>query len=83
MLFNSPEYFIFLAVVLLLYYVLKRRWQNWMLVGASYLFYGFCYYRFLSLIVISTLVDCFSARVIYQSSSEVGNTTKQRGVNHA
>jgi alginate O-acetyltransferase complex protein AlgI len=71
MLFNSPEYFIFLAAVLLLYFVLRRRWQNWMLIAASYLFYGFWDYRFLSLIVISTLVDYFSARVIYQSSSEI------------
>jgi alginate O-acetyltransferase complex protein AlgI len=71
MLFNSPEYFIFLAAVLLLYYVLRRRWQNWMLIAASYLFYGFWDYRFLSLIVISTLVDYFAAKVIYQSSSEV------------
>jgi alginate O-acetyltransferase complex protein AlgI len=70
MLFNSPEYFIFLAAVLLLYYILKRRWQNLMLVGASYLFYGFWDYRFLSLIVVSTLVDYFSAQKIHQSNSE-------------
>jgi alginate O-acetyltransferase complex protein AlgI len=69
MLFNSPEYFIFLTAVLLFYYVLKHRWQNWMLLGASYLFYGFWDYRFLSLIVISTLVDYFAAQNIHQSGS--------------
>jgi hypothetical protein len=37
MLFNIPEYANFLAAVLQLYYILRRRWQNWMLVGASYL----------------------------------------------
>ncbi|HRV93921.1 MAG TPA: MBOAT family protein [Anaerolineae bacterium] len=57
MLFNSPEYFVFLIIVLILYYSLKHRLQNYMLLIVSYIFYGFWDYRFLSLIVISTLVD--------------------------
>ncbi|RPI29614.1 MAG: MBOAT family protein [Acidobacteria bacterium] len=64
MLFNSLEFFIFLAVVLPLYYVLNRRAQNAMLLGASYFFYGYWDYRFLSLVAISTLIDFWAARAI-------------------
>lgn len=69
MLFNSPEYFLFLAIVLLLYYALTHRYQNYMLLVASYVFYGMWDYRFLSLIVISTLVDFCAGQLIYRSSS--------------
>ena len=57
MLFNSVEFFIFFLTVLLLYYVLPHRWQNIMLLVASYFFYGWWDWRFLSLIFISTVVD--------------------------
>jgi alginate O-acetyltransferase complex protein AlgI len=69
MLFNSPEFFLFLAIILLLYYVLNRRFQNYMLLVASYLFYGLWDYRFLSLILISTIVDYFSSLSIYKTES--------------
>ncbi len=64
MLFNSPEYFAFLAGVLILYYSLGQRWQNRMLLVASYLFYAFWDYRFLSLIFLSTVVDYLCARAL-------------------
>ena len=57
MLFNSIEYFIFLAVVLLLYSVLPFKWQNRMLLVAGYVFYGWWDVRFLFLIAFSTTVD--------------------------
>src|SRR6266404_2476401 len=40
MVFNSLTFLIFLGIVLLLYYRLGQRGQNWMLIAASYLFYG-------------------------------------------
>ncbi len=64
MLFNSLEYFVFLAVVLALYYSLARRWQNFMLLAVSYFFYGYWDYRFLSLMLISTVVDFFAAKIV-------------------
>jgi len=70
MLFNTPEYFIFLAAVLLLYYVLTRRFQNYLLLVASYFFYGLWDYRFLSLIVISTTVDYLVALGMERTSEE-------------
>jgi len=57
MLFNSVEYFIFLPIVLALYYSLEHRWQNRLLVVASYFFYGWWDWRFLSLLLISTVAD--------------------------
>ena len=60
MLFNSIDFAIFLPIVFILYwYVTKRnlQTQNLLIVLASYLFYGWWDWRFLSLIVFSTVVD--------------------------
>ncbi|WP_050027133.1 MBOAT family O-acyltransferase [Verrucomicrobium sp. BvORR034] len=42
MLFNSPEFVVFFLVVFAVYWMMARRWrwQNWFLLGASYVFYG-------------------------------------------
>jgi hypothetical protein len=57
MLFNSLEFFGFLAVVYLAYRLLPFRWQNRMLLVAGFLFYGWWDVRFLFLIACSTTVD--------------------------
>src|SRR6187399_1033184 len=57
MLFNSIEFVVFFVVVYGLYLVLSHRAQNVLLLLASYLFYGWWDWRFLSLIWLSTLVD--------------------------
>ena len=70
MLFNSFEFFIFLPIVFILYwFVLNKRLttQNLLVLSASYVFYGWWDYRFLSLIVISTVVDYFVGLTIYKS----------------
>ncbi len=62
MLFNSIEFAIFLPVVFFLYWAIGRkkiRLQNGFLIAASYLFYGWWDWRFLSLIIISSAVDYF------------------------
>ncbi|MFB3904379.1 MAG: MBOAT family protein [Acidobacteriota bacterium] len=64
MLFNSFEFLIFLPIVLCLYYALKHRGQNLMLLAASFIFYGSWDYRFLALLIVSALVDFFAARAI-------------------
>jgi len=59
-LFNSISFAVFLPVVFTLYWLLKRRGprtQNLLIILASYVFYGWWDYRFLSLIVISSAVD--------------------------
>ena len=57
MLFNSPEFIVFLLIVYGLYLVLPFRLQNYMLLVASYIFYGWWDTRFLFLVVLSTTVD--------------------------
>ena len=59
MLFNSIDFAIFLPIVFGLYWGLKgkTRVQNIFLLVASYVFYGWWDWRFLSLILISSAVD--------------------------
>jgi D-alanyl-lipoteichoic acid acyltransferase DltB (MBOAT superfamily) len=65
MLFNSIDFAVFLPVIFFLYwYVFKNnlRLQNLLIVVASYLFYGWWDYRFLSLLIISTTIDYLVGR---------------------
>ncbi|NND32642.1 MAG: MBOAT family protein, partial [Saprospiraceae bacterium] len=60
MLFNSFEYALFLPIVFVLYWFIfnrNLRSSNLFLLAVSYLFYGWWDYRFLSLIILSSLVD--------------------------
>lgn len=60
MLFNSIDFALFLPIVFALYWLLNRfhvRYQNALIVAASYVFYGWWDWRFLSLILFSTIVD--------------------------
>ncbi len=60
MLFNSIDFAIFLPIVFILYwFVINKnlKLQNLLIVVASYVFYGWWDWRFLSLILFSTLVD--------------------------
>jgi D-alanyl-lipoteichoic acid acyltransferase DltB (MBOAT superfamily) len=57
MLFTELNFWIFFAVVALAYVLLPHKAQNRMLLVASYVFYGAWDWRFLSLILISTMVD--------------------------
>lgn len=60
MLFNSIDFAVFLPIVFFLYWFVTNKnltLQNLLIVAASYVFYGWWDWRFLSLIVFSTLVD--------------------------
>lgn len=70
MLFNSLEFLIFFPVVLAVYYVLATRAQNAWLLAASYLFYGWWDWRFLSLILLSTFVDFYVGQRIAASNDQ-------------
>ena len=67
MFFDTPVYFLFLAIVVLVNWRLGRRRQNIFLLIASYFFYGWWDWRFLLLIFTSTVVDFYSARYIANS----------------
>ena len=60
MLFNSLEFFVFLPIVFGLYWLIggkNIKTQNLIIAIASYVFYGWWDWRFLSLILFSSLVD--------------------------
>lgn len=57
MLFNSFEFLVFLPIVFMLYWFVfrGRRWQNLLVVTASYVFYGWWDWRFLLLIALTSV----------------------------
>ena len=62
MLFNSIDFAIFIPVVFILYWFVTNKnlkLQNILIVFASYIFYGWWDWRFLSLILFSTIIDYF------------------------
>jgi len=61
MLFDTPIFIFFLTVVVAGYWCLKFRDQNRFLLVASYFFYGWWDWRFLLLMIGSTLIDYFIA----------------------
>ena len=62
MLFNSIEFLFFLPIVFLLYWFVFRsyRWQNLLIVLASYVFYGWWDWRFLLLIALTSFCSFLS-----------------------
>ena len=57
MLFNSLAFFAFIGLFLPIYFLLKGKQRLWLCLIGSYYFYGCWDERFLSLIIISTLID--------------------------
>ena len=67
MLFNSIDFAVFLPIVFILYWFVTNKnltLQNLLIVVASYVFYGWWDWRFLSLILFSTLVDYMIGRTL-------------------
>jgi D-alanyl-lipoteichoic acid acyltransferase DltB (MBOAT superfamily) len=76
-LFNSLDFAVFLPLVFVLYWFVfnnKLRLQNALVVVASYVFYGWWDWRFLSLIFISSIVDFFVALRISKTVHERNRT---------
>ena len=69
MVFNSLHFVWFFIVVYCVYRVLPHRAQNWLLLVASYYFYAAWDWRFLGLLIASTLVDFTCARVLSRTSA--------------
>ncbi len=67
MLFNSLEFFVFFAIVYGLYLVLPHRWQNWLLIIASCIFYSAWNWKFLALLFLSVSTDFWCSHRIYAS----------------
>jgi len=68
MLFNSISFLVYLPVVFIIYWCLahkKIKYQNLFILVASYIFYGWWDWRFLSLIFLSSLSDYLIGLQIY------------------
>ena len=77
MLFNSIEFLFFLPVVFVLYWFVFSKnlnTQNSVILLSSYFFYGWWDYRFLSLILLSTIVDY----LVGLNISKQGSKKKQK-----
>jgi len=80
MIFNSIEFALFLPVIFALYWFVTQKSltiQNWLIVGASYFFYGWWDWRFLSLIAFSSIVDFF---IGLQLSKEKSTQIKRKAL---
>jgi alginate O-acetyltransferase complex protein AlgI len=69
MLFNTPQFFAFLIVVLLLFYFGPRAWRNVMLLVASYFFYMCWNPKFILLVLSLTVIDYTAALWIVRSKT--------------
>jgi len=72
LLFNSFNFGLFLPIVLVLYWIIgyqKVKIQNILLLVASYFFYGLWDWRFLLLILLSSLIDYYAGIEIEKSTT--------------
>ncbi|AHM63497.1 poly(beta-D-mannuronate) O-acetylase [Flammeovirgaceae bacterium 311] len=79
MIFNSIDFAIFLPIIFILYWFVTNknlRIQNFLIVVASYIFYGWWDWRFLSLVIFSTVVDY----LLGLSLEKQENTTKRKAL---
>ncbi len=77
MIFNSIDFAVFLPIVFVLYWFVTNKslkLQNALIVASSYLFYGWWDWRFLFLILFSSLVDFFVGIGLLNTE----NTTKRK-----
>ena len=76
MIFNSIDFGIFFPLVFFVYWLFFKKniqYRNIFLIAVSYLFYGWWDWRFLSLIIISSLIDFIVGKKIY-----IENNTNKR-----
>src|SRR5580704_4238021 len=75
MLFQTPQFFAFLAVVLTLFYAAPLRARKYILLAASYYFYMSWIPVFILLLLSLTAIDYLAARWIARGSSPARRKT--------
>lgn len=72
MLFNSLDFAVFFPIVFFLYWIIAKhlKLRNIFILVASYVFYGWWDWRFLFLIAISTLVDFYVGKLLYNTEAK-------------
>ncbi|MCB0434577.1 MAG: hypothetical protein KDD08_00675 [Mangrovimonas sp.] len=73
MLFNSIDFAIFFPIVFVLYWLVSKNLilRNVLILVSSYVFYGWWDWRFLFLIVISSLVDFIVGLMLSKTDKKV------------
>ena len=72
MIFNSLSFAFFLPIVFFIYWFIAKKnlkFQNYLLLIASYFFYACWDWRFLFLLIFSTLLDYYTGIKMFESDS--------------
>src|SRR5262245_10183179 len=69
MLFNSVQFFVFLAAVLILFYAAPTRWKKLVLLAASYFFYVSFIPKYIFVLLVLTAIDYTAAIWIERAAS--------------
>lgn len=72
MLFNSIEFLIFFPIVVIAYFLCPQRYRWVWLLAASYLFYAAWRFEYLLLLLLSTVVDYYAARLMGRQPDQRG-----------
>ena len=75
MLFNSFSFLVFLLLVLFFYYLVPNRGRNYILLLSSYSFYGLWNWKFLGLIIITTITSFYCG--IYLGNKKINLIQKK------
>jgi alginate O-acetyltransferase complex protein AlgI len=67
MLFNSFQFLFFFPVVIAAYFIITPKYRWILLLGASYYFYMSWDFRYIVLIVFSTIIDYFAGILLYKT----------------
>ena len=73
MLYNNLEFGVFYLIIFFLYWFVTQRnlrWQNLLILAGSYFFYGWWDWRFLGLVIFSSLVDYVAGQRIADAGTE-------------
>ncbi len=70
MLFNSLEFIIFFPIIVAAYFALNHKYRWILLLLASYYFYMCWNYKYIVLIITSTVIDYISGILIYKSKKQ-------------
>lgn len=70
MLFQSFEFFIFFTIVILLRLALRHKFERLVILISSYIFYGWWSWKFSSLLIATTLIDFYAAKMIDKYADE-------------
>ena len=72
MFFNSLDFAVFFPIVFVLYWILAKNLvsRNVLILASSYIFYGWWDWRFLFLIIISSLVDFYVGKKLFSTENK-------------